>query len=159
MKYSFRSRSRLAWLFLQLHKLYVKIVIHGSLFLVGASFLIADPPSTLVDPKDTKGISFVQPSVALREDVTLSYSYLGDADLHAGLGGSLGEQTTLFGYGLMLPLNDQLSLHFGLNYNRLDFGQPSGRHCLIISKRSPPALVRTIRFQTNGVSLEAWHHE
>jgi hypothetical protein len=74
MKYSFRSRSRLAWLFLQLNKLYVKIVIHGSLFLVGASFLIADPPSTLVDPKDTKGISFVQPSVALREDVTLSCS-------------------------------------------------------------------------------------
>ena len=126
MKYSFRSRSRLAWLFLQLHEWYVKIVIHGSLFLVGASFLIADPPSTLVDPKDTKGISFAQPQVGLREDVTLSYSYVGDADLHSGLGGNLGEQTTLFGYGLMVPLNDQLSLHFGLNYNRLDFGQPSG---------------------------------
>jgi len=126
MNYSFRSRSRLAWLFLLLHEWYVKIVIQGALFLVGTSFLVADPSSTPVDPKDTKGISLAQPPVAFKVNVTLRYSYVGDTDLHSGLGGSLGEQTTLFGYNLMVPLNDRLSLRFGLNYNRLDFGQPLG---------------------------------
>jgi opacity protein-like surface antigen len=125
MNYSFRSRSRLASLFLQLHKWYVKIVIQGALLLVGSSLVFADP-SNLIDPKDAKGILLAPPPVALKEDVTLSYSYVGEADLHSGLGGSLGEQTTLFGYKLMVPLNDRLSLGFGLNYNRLDFGQPSG---------------------------------
>ncbi len=62
--------------------------------------------------------------LSIREDVNLSYTYVGDADLRSGAGGHMGEQTTQFGYGLKIPLNDRISLSWGINYNRLDFGQP-----------------------------------
>ncbi len=127
MSYPFHVKSRLASLFVELHRWYIRIVIQGALFLITASLLLADnPPSNSVDQKDAKNISLDQPNLPLQEDVTLNYTYVGDADLHSGLGGHLGEQTTQFGYSLKASLNDQLSLRFDLNYNRLDFGQSAG---------------------------------
>jgi long-subunit fatty acid transport protein len=126
MSYSINARSRVNSLVLQLHRWYVRFLIKGSLFLATSVLLFAGPSSTVTDSKDTKGLSLDHPPTLLKEDVSLDYSYVGGADLHSGLGGHLGEQTTQFRYGLKAPLNDQWSLHFGLDYNRIDFGQPTG---------------------------------
>lgn len=84
------------------------------------------PDGVTVDTKDLKGVALKTPGMAIREDVSLSYSYVGDADLKSGGSGHMGEMTSQFGYGLKVPLNDTVSLQWGVNYNRLDFGQPSG---------------------------------
>ncbi len=79
--------------------------------------------------KDIKGLKgFLTPpnAMALREDVSLSHAYVGDAKLKSGAKGNLGEQSTDFSYGAKIPLNEQVSLRFGLNYNRFDFGRPAG---------------------------------
>ncbi len=127
MSYSFSAKPRLTSLLLKLHWWYVRIVIPGSLLLVTAPLLFADPAPATVDQKDLEGVAVEQqPKHLLQEDVSLDYSYVGDADLRSGLGGHLGEQTTRFGYSVKAPINDQWSLRFGLDYNRLDFGQPAG---------------------------------
>jgi hypothetical protein len=126
MSYSINARSRVTLLMLKLHRWYVRFLIQGSLLLVASALLFAEPPSTVIDSKDIKGLSLDQTPTSLKEDVSLDYSYIGGADLQSGLRGHLGEQTTQFRYGLKVPLNDQWSLHFGLDHNRIDFGQPIG---------------------------------
>lgn len=79
-----------------------------------------------MNQKKDQHISTETPSLSIQEDVTLSYTYVGDADLKSGATGHLGEQTTRFGYGLKVPISESLSLRSSLNYNRLDFGQPAG---------------------------------
>ncbi len=79
-----------------------------------------------VDQKDYKGISTKTPTLSIREDVNLSYTYVGNSDLKSGASGHMGEQTTQFGYNLKVPVNESLSFQWGINYNRLDFGQPAG---------------------------------
>ena len=120
----------LASLLLQAHRWYVRIVIQGSLILATATLLRAGPPSDSSPDAsvqvDQKQISVAQPSSRLLQDVSLDYTYVGNADLRTGTGGSLGEQTTRFGYRIKAPITEQWALNFGLNYNRLDFGQPAG---------------------------------
>jgi opacity protein-like surface antigen len=64
--------------------------------------------------------------MALREDVSLDYAYVGDSKLKSGGKGNLGEQSTDFAYAANVQFSDHLSFRFGLNYNRLDFGRPAG---------------------------------
>ena len=123
-------KPRLAWFILKVHSWYVRIVIRGSLLLATAALLRADPPSVSSPDAsvqvDDKQISVAQPSSKILQDASLDYTYVGDAGLKTGTGGNLGEQTTRFGYGIKAPVTDQWSLNFGLNYNRIDFGQPAG---------------------------------
>jgi len=104
---------------------YLRILVQGTMLIAGTSAAFADSLTPLVDQKEYNGISEA-PKPSVKEDVSLNYSYVGSADLKSGLQGNLGEQTTQFGYSLMAPLNERLSLQLGLNYNRLDFGQPAG---------------------------------
>ncbi len=79
-----------------------------------------------VDQKDYRGVSMKTPSLSIREDVNLDYTYVGDADLKSGATGHMGEQTAQFGYGLKVPISENLSFQWRINYNRLDFSQPAG---------------------------------
>lgn len=83
-------------------------------------------PELSVDQENVKPSDSKQDKPAIPEDVSLRYSYVGDSKLKSGASGNMGEQTSQFGYGLKIPLRDDLALHWGFNYNRLDFGQPAG---------------------------------
>lgn len=83
-------------------------------------------PELSVDQDSSKDIITNPKKLTIQEDVTLRYSYVGESKLKSGASGDMGEQTAQFGYGLKIPLNTDLSLRVGLNYSRLDFGQPEG---------------------------------
>jgi hypothetical protein len=67
------------------------------------------------------------PSPRIDQDATIAYSYVGGAYYKSDATGNLGsEQATEFRYGLKIPIDQQIKLQFGLNYTRLDFGEPTG---------------------------------
>lgn len=87
---------------------------------------------SLDDVKDSDGKSLnlqASPKKHVFQEVDLSYSYVGDAKLggkNRGNDGDLGEQSASLGYRNRVPVNDQLSIIQGLNYNRFDFSRPQG---------------------------------
>ncbi|MEJ0000469.1 MAG: hypothetical protein WDO13_15720 [Verrucomicrobiota bacterium] len=48
----------------------------------------APPDGVTMDPKSAAGISMKTPSLAIREEVTFNYTYVGGADLRSGATGA-----------------------------------------------------------------------
>jgi opacity protein-like surface antigen len=79
-----------------------------------------------IDQKDDKAVSLKITGPTISHDVTLDYSYVGDANFKSGGAGHVSEQTAQFGYRVGVPINKSLSLQGSIDYNRFDFGQPAG---------------------------------
>ncbi|MEI9998672.1 MAG: hypothetical protein WDO13_05630 [Verrucomicrobiota bacterium] len=119
------SHARLAARLWPVRRRSTPCVIQALLFLCWPTLTLADTGSDSTVPADTKGISTtVPPRLQIQGDATLDGSYVGTAHLRDGASGNLGEETTQFAGRVKVPINDPLSLNFGLDYRRFDFGQP-----------------------------------
>lgn len=119
-RYSWRASVRLFW-----------ICLWAGLAL-GAVKLNAEDSSSARSSSgievDTKGVDpkaiEKAPSFRVLQDVSLNYSYAPQAKLKSGAEGKLDEQAIDFNYGVSIPISADLSILTGLQYSRLDFGQP-----------------------------------